>query len=58
MIAWKPAGLVGIETVNEPGAMTWSDLVRSDVEAVRATGPVLTSLLILGLMRLPRQATD
>jgi uncharacterized protein len=35
VIAWKPAGLVGAETVNEPGAMTWNDLVTSDVEAAR-----------------------
>ena len=35
VIAWKPAGLVGAETVNEPGAMTWNDLLTSDVEAAR-----------------------
>jgi predicted enzyme related to lactoylglutathione lyase len=36
VIAWKPAGLVGAEVVNEPGAMTWNDLLTSDVEAARA----------------------
>jgi predicted enzyme related to lactoylglutathione lyase len=35
VIAWKPAGLVGAEVVNEPGAMTWNDLLTSDVEAAR-----------------------
>ena len=35
VIAWKPAELVGAETVNEPGAMTWNDLLTSDVEAAR-----------------------
>jgi uncharacterized protein len=35
VIAWKPAGLVGAEMVNEPGAMTWNDLLTSDVEAAR-----------------------
>jgi len=36
VIAWKPAGLVGAEVVNEPGAMVWNDLLTSDVEAARA----------------------
>jgi predicted enzyme related to lactoylglutathione lyase len=35
VIAWKPAGLVGAETVNESGAMAWNDLLTSDVEAAR-----------------------
>jgi predicted enzyme related to lactoylglutathione lyase len=35
VIAWKPMGLVGAETVNEPGAMTWNDLLTRDVEAAR-----------------------
>jgi predicted enzyme related to lactoylglutathione lyase len=35
VIAWKPAGLTGAEVVNEPGAMTWNDLLSSDVEAAR-----------------------
>ena len=35
VIAWKPARLVGAEMVNEPGAMTWNDLLTSDVEAAR-----------------------
>jgi uncharacterized protein len=35
VIAWKPAELVGAETVNEPGAMTWNDLLTSDVAAAR-----------------------
>lgn len=35
VIAWKPAGLVGAESVNEPGAMAWNDLLTSDVEAAR-----------------------
>jgi len=35
VIAWKPAGLVGAEMVNEPGAMAWNDLLTSDVEAAR-----------------------
>lgn len=35
VIAWEPVGLVGAETVNEPGAMTWNDLLTSDVEAAR-----------------------
>jgi predicted enzyme related to lactoylglutathione lyase len=35
VIAWKPAGLVGAEVVNQPGAMTWNDLLTSDVEAAR-----------------------
>ena len=35
VIAWRPAGLVGAELVNEPGAMTWNDLLTSDVEAAR-----------------------
>ena len=33
VIAWKPAALVGAQMVNEPGAMTWNDLLTSDVEA-------------------------
>jgi uncharacterized protein len=36
VIAWKPAGLVGAELVNAPGAMTWNDLLTRDVEAARA----------------------
>ncbi len=35
VIAWQPAELVGAEVVNEPGAMTWNDLLTSDVEAAR-----------------------
>ncbi|HEX8975409.1 MAG TPA: VOC family protein [Solirubrobacteraceae bacterium] len=35
VIAWKPAELVGAEVVNEPGAMTWNDLLTSDVEGAR-----------------------
>jgi uncharacterized protein len=35
VIAWKPADLVGAERVNEPGALTWNDLLTSDVEAAR-----------------------
>ena len=35
VIAWKPGGLVGAEVVNEPGAMTWNDLLTSDVKAAR-----------------------
>ena len=35
VVAWKPGGLVGAEVVNEPGAMTWNDLLTSDVEAAR-----------------------
>jgi uncharacterized protein len=35
VIAWKPAGLVGAEMVNEPGAMAWNDLLTGDVEAAR-----------------------
>ena len=35
VIAWKPMELVGAETVNEPGAMTWNDLLTGDVEAAR-----------------------
>lgn len=33
VIAWEPQGLVGAETVNQPGAMAWNDLLTSDVEA-------------------------
>jgi predicted enzyme related to lactoylglutathione lyase len=35
VIAWQPAGLMGAEVVNEPGALTWNDLMTSDVESVR-----------------------
>lgn len=35
LIAWKPGELVGAERVNEPGAMTWNDLLTTDVEAAR-----------------------
>ena len=35
VIAWKPGGLVGAEVVNEPGAMTWNDLLTTDVEGAR-----------------------
>ena len=35
VIAWKAAELVGAEVVNEPGAMTWNDLLTSDVEGAR-----------------------
>lgn len=35
VIAWQPMGLVGAEVVNEPGAMTWNDLLTTDVEAAR-----------------------
>ncbi len=35
LIAWKPAGLAGADVVTEPGAMTWNDLLTSDVEAAR-----------------------
>ena len=34
-IARKPLRLVGPETINEPGAMTWNDLLTSDTEAAR-----------------------
>jgi predicted enzyme related to lactoylglutathione lyase len=35
VIAWKPAGLIGAEVVNEPGAMAWNDLLTNDVDSAR-----------------------
>jgi predicted enzyme related to lactoylglutathione lyase len=35
VIAWQPDELVGAEVVNEPGALTWNDLLTTDVEAAR-----------------------
>jgi hypothetical protein len=36
VIAWKGSDMLGAEVVNEPGAMTWNDLLTSDVGAARS----------------------
>jgi hypothetical protein len=66
VIAWKPAGLVGAETVKEPGAMTWNDLLTSDVETAREfhtglfgweTDPSARAAAALGSSRAPTAPT-
>lgn len=36
LVAWKPARHFGAEVVNEIGAMTWNDLITSDVDGAQA----------------------